>query len=283
VTLRFLVLDAYDDAGRKALAGVGARDAGSLYRDAIRTTEPDATIDVVPFTGRFELPSGNAVSDYDAVVWTGSNLTVHQDTPAVRDQLAFARAALDAGVASFGSCWAVHVAVTATGGTCAANPKGRELGIARTITQTAAGRGHVLFKGRAIAFDAFTSHEDHVVSVGMGTTILASNDWSQVQAVAVTQGRGLFWAVQYHPEFTLPDIARLCVLRKAQGIKQGFFRDDADVASYVESMEALHADPTRTDIAYRLGIGADLLDPARRLGELRRFIDECVKERKYVL
>jgi len=283
VTLRFLVLDAYDDAGRHSLASVGAKDAGSLYRDAIRMTEPDAGIDVVPFTGRFDLPAGASISDYDAIVWTGSNMTVHQDTPAVRDQLAFARAALGAGVASFGSCWAVHVAVTATGGACAANAKGRELGIARTITQTAAGRGHVLFKGRAIAFDAFTSHEDHVVSVGMGTTILAANDWSAVQAVAVTQGRGLFWAVQYHPEFTLRDIARLCVLRAAQGIKQGFFQSDADVAHYVEALETLHADPTRTDIAYRLGIGADLLDPARRLGELRRFIDECVKERKYVL
>jgi GMP synthase (glutamine-hydrolysing) len=283
VTLRFLVLDAYDDAGRKSLASVGARDAGSLYRDAIRTTETDATIDVVPFTGSFALPNGAAVSDYDAVVWTGSNLTIHKDTPPVRDQLAFARAALEAGVASFGSCWAVHVAVTAAGGTCAANPKGRELGIARTITQTAAGRGHVLYKGRALAFDAFTSHEDHVVSVGLNTTILASNDWSQVQAVAVAQGRGLFWAVQYHPEFTLRDIAKLCLLRAPQGIAQGFFRDQADVEAYVRDLDTLHEDPARSDIAFRLGVGADLLDPARRLGELRRFIDECVKERKYVL
>ena len=81
----------------------------------------------------------------------------------------------------------------------------------------------------------------------------------------------------------LRDIARLCLLRAAQGIRQGFFRDEVDVAQYVEAMETLHVDPTRTDIAFRLGIGADLLDPARRLGELRRFIDECVKERKYVL
>lgn len=283
MTLRFLVLDAYDDAGRASLAGVGAREAGALYREAILTTERDATIDVVPFTGRFALPAGASVADYDAVVWTGSNLTIHKDTPAVRDQLAFARAALEAGIASFGSCWAVHVAVTAVGGACAVNPKGRELGIARTVTQTAAGRGHVLYKGRAVAFDAFTSHEDHVVSVGLGTTILAANDWSPVQAVAVTQGRGLFWAVQYHPELTLRDIARLCLLRAPQGIAQGFFRDRADVEAYVKDLETLHDDPTRTDLAYRLGIGADLLDPARRLGELRRFIDECVKERKYVV
>jgi len=283
VTLRFLVLDAYDPAGRASLARVAATDAGTLYRDVLLAIEPSSHVDVAPFEGHFVLPSGASITDYDALVWTGSNLTVHQDTPAVREQLALARAALDAGLACFGSCWAVHVAVTATGGTCAANPKGREFGVARAITLTANGRAHPLFKGRAIAFDALTSHEDHVVSVGLGTSILASNEWSAVQAVAVTRGRGVFWAVQYHPEFGLRDVARLCVLRAPQLIGQGFFRHDADVTEWVQAIEALGDDPKRGDLAYRLGIGPDLLDFARRTAEIRRFIDECVKERKYIL
>lgn len=276
MSLRLLVLDAYDTAGRQALQGAGATLAGELYRRLLVALAPQATIDVVAHRPAGFAPPAE-LGSYDGIAWTGSNLTVHRDTPAVRQQLDCARAAFAAGVPSFGSCWAVHVAVTAAGGRCAANPRGREFGVARKITLTAAGAAHPMYAGRRPAFDAFTSHEDHVVEIGPGTTVLAGNDFSPVQAVHIEHGGGTFWAVQYHPEYDLLDVARLGILRAPQLIAQGFLRDAADAAGFLRDLEALHADPGRRDLQYRLAVDADVLDAEVRTGEVRNWLERLVK------
>ncbi|MEO8602148.1 MAG: type 1 glutamine amidotransferase [bacterium] len=276
MSLRLLVLDAYDAAGRQALAGAGAALAGELYRRLLHGLEPEAHIDVAPFEAHGFAPPA-PLDRYDGIAWTGSNLTVHRDTPAVRQQLDLARAAFAAGVPSFGSCWAVHIAVTASGGRCAANPRGREFGVARTILLNDRGAAHPLFADKPRAFDAFTSHEDHVVELGPDATLLASNEFSAVQAVDVRHGKGTFWAVQYHPEYDLHDVARLGVLRGPQLIEQGFFADQAHVAAFLADLETLQADRARRDLAYRLAVGRDVLDPELRTREARNWLDRLVK------
>jgi GMP synthase (glutamine-hydrolysing) len=276
MSLRLLVLDAYDAAGRRALHGVGATLAGELYRRMLLRLEPDAKVDVVAHGDHsFDLPAD--LGSYDGITWTGSNLTVHRDTPGVRQQLELARAAFAAGVPSFGSCWAVHIAVTAAGGRCEANPRGREFGFARKVILNEAGRVHPMFTEKPMAFDALTSHEDHVVEVGPTTTVLAGNEFSAIQAVHVDHGRGTFWAVQYHPEYELVDVAQLGVLRAPQLIDQGFFRDADDAKELMQELEALHADRARKDLVYRLGVGRDVLDAGVRTREVRNWIDVLVK------
>ncbi|MDX2170681.1 MAG: type 1 glutamine amidotransferase [Deltaproteobacteria bacterium] len=276
MSLRLLVLDAYDVAGRAALSSAGATLAGELYRRLLQQLEPDAAIDVAAFApDGFSPPA--PLASYDGIVWTGSNLTIHRDTPAVRRHLDLARAAFAAGVPSFGSCWAVHVAVTAAGGECAANPLGREFGVARTIVLNQAGRAHPMFAGKPAAFDALASHEDHVVRVGPTTTVLASNDLSPVQAVHVTHQRGAFWATQYHPEYGLRDVADLGVLRAPQLISQGFFADADAADAYLRELQALDRAPAQRDLAYRLGVGRSVLDPQVRTCEVRNWLEHAVK------
>lgn len=278
MTLRLLVLDAYDDEGRASLGRAGATLAGTLYEWMLRALEPKAAIDVVAYGPRgFELPAGASLASYDGVAWTGSNLTVHRDTPVVRDQLAFARATFEAGVPAFGSCWAVHVAVTATGGRCEKNPRGREFGVARKILVGERGRGHLLYDGKPHCFDALASHEDHVVQIGPGTQVLAMNEFSPVQAVEVRAGRGVFWAVQYHPEYDLRDVADLGVLRAPQLVEQGFFQSAADADGYLAELRALAEDRSRKDLAYRLGVGADVLSTSVRTREVRNWLDYLVE------
>jgi GMP synthase (glutamine-hydrolysing) len=277
MSLRLLVLDAYDDAGRRALQSAGATLAGELYRRLLADLEPTAHIDVVNHCEHgFELPAD--LHSYDGITWTGSNLTIHRDTPGVRRQLELARAAFDDGVPSFGSCWAVHIAVTAAGGRCEANPRGREFGIARKIVLTDAGRAHPMFAGKPAAFDALTSHEDHVVELGPTTTLLAANEFSPVQAVHVERGRGSFWAVQYHPEYDLIDVAQLGTLRAPQLISQGFFRDAEDADDYLQQLNQLHADRSRKDLLYRLAVGRDILDSSLRRCEARNWLERMVKQ-----
>ncbi len=276
MSLRLLVLDAYDAAGREALRGAGATLAGELYRRLLAALEPDATIDVVAHEADGFTPPAPLTS-YDGIAWTGSNLTIHRDTPAVRQQLDCARAAFAAGVPSFGSCWAVHIAVTAAGGRCEANRRGREFGVARTIALNDAGVAHPMFGGKPRAFDALTSHEDHVVELGLHAALLASNDFAAVQAVSVAYERGVFWATQYHPEYALLDVARLGILRAPQLIAQGDFADAAAAHAFLQQLEALHADPSRRDLAYQLGIGRDVLDAQVRSREARNWLDHLVK------
>ena len=271
---RLLVLDAYAPEGRAALRDVGATEAGRLYERLLVRLAPGATVDVrYPADPDPELPSGDALASYDGVVWTGSSLTIlAADDPPVRRQVELAREVYAAGVPSFGSCWAAQVSVVAAGGRCAANPRGREFGVSRRIALNDAGRAHPLFAGKPPVFDAFTSHADEIVTLADGAALLASNDWSRVQAVSVEHGPGRFWAVQYHPEYDLHEVASLCRLRAPELVAQGTFADAAAAKRYAEDLESLHRDPAQDDLARALGIGADLLDPDLRTREVRNWL-----------
>jgi GMP synthase (glutamine-hydrolysing) len=268
--LRLLVLDAYAREGRTAVRGAGGTEAGALYERMLRRLAPDAAaIDVAhPADPAPALPDP---ARYDGVAWTGSSLTIYEDDPRVQRQVAFARAAYDAGVPSFGSCWAAQLAVVAAGGRCAASPRGREFGVARRIELTPAGRSHPVYQGKPAAFDGFTSHADEVVELA-GAVLLAGNAWSRVQAVSVASGRGRFWALQYHPEYDPREVAALCRLRKGELVRQGRFRDEADADAYAAKLDALQDDPSRADLAAELGIGPDLLDFAQRTLEVRNWL-----------
>ena len=276
MSARLLVLDAYDVGGRAALAAAGVTFGGELYRRILAGLDPTHEVELVMFEPGGFRPA-RPLGDYDGIVWSGSNMTVHQDTADVRDQLEFARAAFAAGVPSFGSCWAVHIAVTATGGRCARNPRGREFGVSRSIALTEEGRRHPMYAGRAPAFAALTCHEDQVVELGPHAQRLAGNDFSAVQAVAVRRGRGEFWAVQYHPEYGLEDLARIGRLRSPPLIAQGLFRGPEDAARYMSEVEALAVEPERTDLRFRLGVDRDVIDPELRTAELRSWLAVQVK------
>jgi GMP synthase (glutamine-hydrolysing) len=271
---RLLILDAYDDAGRAGLRKAGATLAGELYRRALASLVGDARLDVIEFssTAGYELPTGVGLRDYDGIVWTGSSMTAHLDTPAVRSQLEFVRAAAAAKVPCFGSCWAAQIAVTAAGGRCERNPRGREFGIARKIALNEAGRAHPMYRGKPAVFDALTSHEDHIVELPQGVTLLASNRVSPVQAVIVEREGSSFWAVQYHPEYQLAEVAALSIARQAQLIAQGSLRDEADAERWRAELRALHADPGCMDLRFRLGVDEDLLDPAIRMCEIENWL-----------
>jgi GMP synthase (glutamine-hydrolysing) len=279
--VRLLVLDSYDRRGREELVRHGAHEAGGLYAAMLRTLEPGAIVDVAhPADGALALPAGVALADYDGLLWTGSSLSVRDaETPAVRGQLELVRASLDQGLASFGSCFAAQLAATAEGGSVRANPRGREFGVARKIGLTEAGRAHPLFAGKPAVFDAFTSHGDEVETIPPGARLLASNGWSAVQALAVERGRGAFWAVQYHPEYDLREIALLARVRAPGLVAQGTFRDAAAAEAWAGDVEALADDDRRTDLAWRLGVDRDVLDPALRHREVANWIEAVVKPR----
>jgi len=274
---RFLVVDGYTKKARDELAAGGAAVAGELYAAMLEAESPGAESDIVfPSDPGAELPDGAALGQYDGVAWTGCSLTIFEDVPEVRRQIDFARAVYAAGVPSFGSCWAAQIAVVAAGGQCAANPRGREMGIARKIQLTPEGRAHPLYEGKASVFDGFISHYDEVTELPAGAVRLAGNAFTHVQSVAVEHLGGSFWGLQYHPEYDLHEMARLIWCRIDKLIEDGMFRDRPAAERHVEMMETLHGDPGRTDIAWQLGVDEDVMDPAIRRVEVRNWIGKLV-------
>jgi GMP synthase (glutamine-hydrolysing) len=54
-------------------------------------------------------------------------------------------------------------------------------------------------------------------------------------------------------------------------MREGFFADAPRTRAYVEDLRAL--DPGRREIAWRLGVGEDVLDPVRHRTELINFVE----------
>jgi GMP synthase (glutamine-hydrolysing) len=275
---RILIIDGYTKAAREQLQSGGASLAADLYvRMLQRSTPAGVECDVIfPADPGASLPVGAAIRDYDGVAWTGCSSCVFSGEPDVAEQIEFARECFRRGVPAFGSCWAAQIAVVAVGGEVALNPNGREMGIAREITLTDEGRAHPLYEGKPAVFDAFTSHDDEVTVLPNGAARLAGNDFTRVQSVVVKHDGTEFWGLQYHPEYNLHEMARLMFCRLEKLVKLNFFEDEPAGLAHIDQLEALHADPSRTDIASALGLKADVMDKSPRTVEVRNWINHLV-------
>ena len=281
MTLRLLVVEGNTAEAREGhRAGYGKTPSQS-YADVLSAIAPGAICDICyPTDPGANLPDAGGLASYDGVAVTGSSLNVYDGGPAVMRQLDLARAVFSSRTPFFGSCYGLQIAAVATGGDVLKNPRGRETGIARSITPTEAGRTHPLLAGRPAAFDAPCIHLDIVAVPPPGTTVLAHNACAPMQAAEIRSGGGVFWGVQYHPEFSLEELSVIIRRRIPLFIREGFFRDAAQGVAYCGEMAALHADASRTDIAWRLGIQPEIIDAELRVTELRNWIAHFVQPEK---
>ena len=275
----FLIVDGYPKASRDQFTQVGMGWAGVLYQELLLRHLPGAEPRIWYVDDQPTPPPDAEIAACRGVLWPGCNQTIYHENPLVHAMVATSKAAYAAGVAQFGSCWGIQMATFAAGGTVAAHPRGREMGVIRNLMVTPAGQAHPMMKGRAPVYSHFESHDDIVTRLPPNAVTLAANDWSPVQAAVITHGKGTFWATQYHPEYDLHQLARLIVAREARLVKGGMFRDHDDLTAYVARLEALHADPARSDLRWQLGIGDDLLDPAQREREFANWVTVEIAKR----
>ena len=212
-------------------------------------TGPDAICQIgFPADEGAGLPSAAGLEAYDGVFITGSALNLYDGGAAITRQIDLARAVFASRTPLFGSCWGLQVATAAAGGEVLRNPKGREIGVARNIWPTAAGRAHPLLAGRRAAYDAICSHLD-IVTPAPGALVLAANATSAIQAAEIGWEGGTFWGVQYHPEYSLREIAAIVARRAGDLTREGFFPDERSALAYVEDLRVLDAAPDRRDVA----------------------------------
>lgn len=273
---RILVIDGNEAATRENHVAVGGTSSGEGYAATLERLHADLDIDIVrPADEEPKLPAGVALEDYKGAVITGSALNVYSRELAVQRQLDLVKAVFEAGVPTFGSCWGLQVGVTAAGGSVVRNPRGREFGFGRRITLTSAGRDHAMFQGKPEVFEAPTVHVDTVESLPTGSTPLAHNDMG-LQAAEIRHRHGTFWGVQYHPEYSVAEIAAMARRYAQTLIRDGLVRDQAELAALTADLEAFHANPHDARLAWRFGVGEAITDPGIRLAELRNWLDKQV-------
>lgn len=277
--LRFLVAESEPpDARRKRRESVG-RSSGETYLDILARLAPGSACDrVKPADADCALPSGTALADYDAVFLSGSPLSLYEETSEVRRALAFMGAVFASGTPSFGSCAGLQLATVAAGGTVRQNRNGPEAGFARRIVATEEGRSHPLLRGRPAAYDAPSIHTDEVETLPEGAKLLALNRSTVVQAAEIRHECTTFWGVQYHPEIGLDEVAGALRRQADDLVEAGLALSRQEVEDQAGLVEALHREPTRRDLAWRLGLDDQVTKDDSRQVEILNFIETLVRE-----
>lgn len=276
--MKFLIIDGYSEQSRYNLQKAGMSMAFELYARMLQSFLPDADYTVFhPSDEAAVFPTQSELRGFDGIMWTGADLNInHRHVPSIVAQIELAAAAYEVGVPSCGSCWGIQIGAVAAGGTVEPNPRGREMGIGRKIVLTEAGRSHPMMEGKPIVFDGFESHYDMVVKVPEGGTVLAGNEFTPVQALAVTHKRGTFWGTQYHPEYNLHEMARLIVAREEVLTEQGFFANHEELQRIIDQMEQLYEHPDSKNLRWQLGIDDDILSEEIRRIDFRNWLNNLV-------
>jgi GMP synthase (glutamine-hydrolysing) len=170
----------------------------------------------------------------------------------------------------------LQVLTVAAGGSVRKNPKGREIVYGRAIRLNAAGRAHPMYTGKTDLFDAMTFHLDEVETLAPGTTVLAENAVSAVQALELRSGTSVAWAVQYHPEYPPREVAAIVRRSGINLVHEGFFTDTKVLARCAAELDALDRNPSDKPLAQRHRIDGAVLDKTMRVREIANWIEHCL-------
>ncbi|MFP2924981.1 glutamine amidotransferase [Pyxidicoccus sp. 3LG] len=169
--------------------------------------------DVLPVHHNAPLPT--RADGYDAVMMTGSPLSVTQLEPWMERAADFMVEAGEQGTPVLGVCFGQQLLAHAYGGRVGRNPQGRETGTVE-VALTDEGRKDALFDGLPERFAVQATHEDIVSQLPEGTRVLAGNANTATQALAFRPNvRG----VQFHPEAPT-DAIRAIILARQEGLER---------------------------------------------------------------
>lgn len=274
---RLLLMEGNTKDKRDLADKLGVRTASAIYSKAILDHYPDVEIDILNAADEGEvIPHGRSFADYDALVISGSGLHAYDDSFAVTNQIENLKIAGATGMPIFGSCWGLQIATIAAGGKVGLSPNGREIGFARKIVPTDAGKNHPMLVKKGPAFDAPCIHYDEVTQLPDDAILLASNRHSEVQAAIVPVGKSKVWAVQYHPEFDLLQLQQLLTLYESDMINQKFFADLESLKEYRDKLKSLADNPDDSSLAWQLGIDSDITNDELRRGEILSWLNSEV-------
>ncbi|QDE85193.1 glutamine amidotransferase [Myxococcus xanthus] len=178
-------------------------------------------------------PLPTRADGYDAVMMTGSPLSVTALEPWMKRAADFMVEAGERGTPVLGVCFGQQLLAHAYGGRVSRNPQGRETGSVE-VTLTEAGKQDPLFDGVPERFIAQATHEDIVSHIPDGAHVLAGNANTAAQALAFRPNvRG----VQFHPEAGV-DTLRAVIEARREGLERASVARGAAPGEYVRQLLA---------------------------------------------
>jgi len=170
------------------------------FADALQCPEESVTV--------FDLLStsldASHLADIDMVMIGGSGrYSVTSDAAWMHKAMVSLERLLESGKPTFASCWGFQALARAAGGKVIHDLQHAELGTS-LVTLTEAGKLDPIFSHLPESFEAYMGHEDRVIEMPPGTTLLASTASVAQQAFRFD---GLpVYCTQFHPELTLPSL-----------------------------------------------------------------------------
>lgn len=164
----------------------------------------DTTLMVVDAHADEPLPT---IDDIDGLIISGSAFSVYDREPWSQRAAQWLRPIIESKTPILGVCYGHQLLAQESGAMVALNPAGREIGVC-TIKRI---KDDPLFDGLDDEFDVVQTHSDAVMSPVSGATILASNDNTNNQAMAIGPH---VRTVQWHPEMTHEIIREYIELRR---------------------------------------------------------------------
>ncbi|MEM1437015.1 MAG: type 1 glutamine amidotransferase [Pseudomonadota bacterium] len=227
------------------------------YGRALRQIDPAIEFEVEnPYVDPLDAAR---LARYHAVAFPGSTMDWSTDAPEARPLRAAMEAVFTRGLPCFGSCNGMQLAAVVLGGSVGSAAE-LEVGLARNIKLTAAGRNHPMLAGRPATYAVPAIHRDQVTELPSGAVCLAGNTHTANQAFTYEQSGVDFWGVQYHPEYSPADVARSLASRPMM------------FAQHMPLLQDLkRADHSSTHAA-QLGSTPEELLPPQRDTELRQWV-----------
>ena len=279
VTLRLLVVASETPDQQDARRARTGQASHETYADTLRGLRAGCIVEHASCVDGSGPVPPDRLRRLDGVLFAGSPIQMHEAGPETRAAAAFMGAVFEAGTPSFGSCAGLQIAAVAAGGSTRPRGGAMEAGFARGVTATPEGRAHPLLRGRPAAWDAPAMHSSVVDRLPQGATVLARAEGTPVEAAEIRHARGIFWGVQYHPELGLGEIAEALRRQAKELIAQDVVEDRDALEARAGALEALARAPDRRDLAARLGLDEEVLDPARRTREIANFLDRVAGRR----
>jgi len=174
----------------------------------------DARIDWTVVEAQAGQPLPQNARAFDALVITGSPLSLTEREPWMFRAAEYVRGAADKRLPVLGVCFGHQLLGYAYGSEVVRNPLGREIGSVE-VSLTESGERDPLFAGVPQKLVVQATHEDIVAQAPAEATILAGNANTVNQAMAI--GRNVR-GVQFHPELR-PDALSALVRSRAATIE----------------------------------------------------------------
>src|SRR5262249_62397509 len=84
------------------------------------------------------------------------------------------------------------------------------------------------------------------------------------------------WGTQYHPEYSLKELAAIVRRTGIKLVEEGFFASETDLVHYADELMTLEREPANKPLAWRHGIDGAVLDRRLRVKEVANWLERMV-------